>query len=432
MKRLLIPILLITLSCSALAQKASIVVPIAQKFFIAMETGKYHEAYLMLDSSVKKIVSEEQNSAGWKKIRAKFGILKMQSKTRYEEMKPYVGVYLTCEFDSAVCDLKVVFKNNLLIAGYFFVPVVKYTLPPYADTSAIIQRPIEVKTGNYTLSGFLTLPKKGDHFPIVVLVHGSGPSDRDETIKDNKPFKDLALGLASKGIASIRYDKRTFTYGVKSAADPKLITLKDETVDDAVSALRLAQTIKEADPKKIFLIGHSLGAMAAPRIAKQTPFVAGVICMAGNSRPFEDVILDQMKYLVPMQVPKKQADSILNDIIAHIAQIKTGNFTDTSRNMLLGLSGVYWKDIRDYDQVEVAKSLSMPILFLQGEKDYQVNMKDFALWKQELAAKKNVQFISYPGLYHLFIQGDGKPTDYEKAGHISEKVITDISSWIKK
>ena len=180
MKRLLIPILLLIFSSSVFAQKAGIVIPIAQKFFIAMETGKYHEAYLMLDSTVKKIVSEDQNTAGWKKIRAKFGHLNMQSKTRYEEMKPYVGVYLTCEFDSALCDLKVVFKDNLLIAGYFFVPVVKYNAPKYVDTSAIILRPIEVHTGSYVLSGILTLPKKGDNFPIAVLVHGSGPSDRDE------------------------------------------------------------------------------------------------------------------------------------------------------------------------------------------------------------------------------------------------------------
>jgi fermentation-respiration switch protein FrsA (DUF1100 family) len=433
MKKILIPIFLLLLCPQAFAQNANSYIPTAKKFFDFMEQGKYHDAYLMLDSSVTKIVSEEQNTSGWKKIRAKLGTMKKQAKARAEEIKPYTGVYLTTEFDSGTIDLKIVFKESQRIVGYFFVPPVRYKIPPYADTSAIIERPIVVKTGNYILSGILTLPKKGEHFPIAVLVHGSGPHDRDETVNPNKPFKDLALGLAAKGIATLRYDKRTFAYGAKSASDPKKITLKEETVDDAVSALVMAQQIKEIDPKKIYLLGHSLGAVAAPRIAKETPFIAGIIFMAGNARPFEDVILEQMNYVVPMQLPKKQADSLIDLTTKQTAKIKHGDFSDsTGIRLPLGLSAMYWKDIKSYDQVAAAKSLAMPMLFLQGEKDYQVTMKDFNLWKSALSGKKNAQFISYPGFYHLFMPGEGKPQDYEKPGNISEQVIADIAKWIGK
>ncbi|MFI5262955.1 MAG: alpha/beta fold hydrolase [Candidatus Kapaibacterium sp.] len=414
------------------AQNANNYTPVAKKFFESMEQGRYHEAYLMLDTSVTRIVTEQENSEGWKSIMAKLGKLKKQTRSRVEEIKPYTDVFLTCAFDSGTIDIKIVFKETPAIIGYFFVPVQKYSPPPYADTLATTERNIEVRTGNYILSGVLTLPKKGGLFPVVILVHGSGPHDKDETIGYNKPFKDLAYGLAAKGIATLRYDKRTFAYGIKSAPDPKKITLKEETVDDAESALRLAKTFKEIDANKIFLLGHSLGAIAAPRIAKAAPFIAGIIFMAGNARPFEDVILDQMAYILPLQAPKKQADSILQEVTAQVARIRRHDFNDSTATLPLGLSGVYWKDIKNYDQLKTAMSLSTPMLFLQGDKDYQVTMKDFNLWKQSLRLKKNATFISYPGLYHLFMPGEGRPSDYDKTDHISEKVVSDIAEWIKK
>jgi dienelactone hydrolase len=208
--------------------------------------------------------------------------------------------------------------------------------------------------------------------------------------------------------------------------------MKEETVDDAVSAMRLAKSYKEIDPNKIFLLGHSLGAIAAPRIAKEAGFAAGIIFMAGNARPFEDVILEQMAYILPLEVPKKQADSILDDVKNQVARIRRRDFNDSTTKLPLGLSAIYWKDMKSYDQVITAKSLQMPMLFLQGDKDYQVTMKDFTLWKQAFTGKKNATFISYPGLYHLFMPGEGKLQDYEKPGHISEQVITDIAGWIKK
>jgi fermentation-respiration switch protein FrsA (DUF1100 family) len=421
-----------SISSTLLAQNESTLVNTAKTFLNLMEQGKYHNAYLMFDSSVMKLIPEQKNTEGWELVHKKIGNLKKQTKTRVEQIKPYTAVFLTCEFEHASLDVKVVFKDGPRIFGYFLVPTTNYAPPPYADTNAVIERKVEVKTGSYTLSAIVTEPKKGSHFPIAVLVHGSGPHDKDEGIGNNKPFKDIALGLASKGIATLRYDKRTFVYGAKSAADPASITLKEETIDDAVSALKLAQTFPEIDQKKIYLLGHSQGASSAPRIARETPFIAGIIMMAGNARSFEDVIADQMAYLLPMQVSKKQSDSLLAITSTQVEQIRKRKFTDTTSHLLLGLSGIYWKDMKNYDQIAAAKSLKMPMLILQGEKDYQVSMKDFNLWKSSLALNKQAEFISYPGLTHLFMPGEGKPSDYEKANHISEKVISDIAAWIKK
>jgi dienelactone hydrolase len=402
----------------------------AKTYFDDMMHGKYHEAYLMLDSSVMKIVTEEKNKTGWNAIMKKIGNFRQIENTRTESVQSFTAAFLTCRFDSARLDIKFVFNQHGKIAGYFFVPPVEYKLPTYADTSATTEKAVAVKTGNFSLPAILTLPKKGDHFPVLVLVHGSGPNDKDETIENNKPFKDLALGLAKQGIATLRYDKRTYIYGVNSIADPAKLTLKEETVDDAISALHLVQKLPEIDQKKVFLLGHSLGAMCAPRIATQTPFLAGVIMMAGNARPFEDVFADQMSFLLPLQHSKKEADSLIREINKQVALIKRGDFSDST--VKFGLPPTYWLDMKKYDQVATAKLLAQPMLLLQGEKDYQVTMKDFTLWKNALSAKPNAAFISYPGLYHLFMAGDGRPEDYNKAGHVSEKVITDIAAWVKK
>jgi fermentation-respiration switch protein FrsA (DUF1100 family) len=422
--------LLLIIPCSAFAQTENPNITSAKKFFDFMQEGKYHDAYIMFDSSVMKMVTEEKNAAGWKAMAKKVGAFRQIEKTRDEEIQSYTAVYLTLRFDSARFDLKAVFTKQGKIAGYSFQAPEEYKNPPYADTANIIERKTEVRTGNYSMSAILTVPKKGDHFPVVILVHGSGPEDKDETIANNKPFKDLALGLAAHGIATLRYDKRTYIYGAKSVSDPAKITQKEETADDAVSALRLAQKFGEIDQKKIFLLGHSQGASCAPRIAKETPFIAGIIFMAGPARSFEDVLAEQLALLIPMQHPKKEADSLLGAMNHEISLIRRGDFSDST--IRFGLPPAYWLDLKKYDQVSAAKSLPQPMLFLQGEKDYQGTMKDFSLWKKGLADKKNVTFISYPGLFHLFFQGEGKPTDYEKAGHIQEKVITDIAQWIKK
>jgi fermentation-respiration switch protein FrsA (DUF1100 family) len=425
-------ILLVGISSFAFAQEENPYVPPAQKFYEFMESGKYHDAFLMLDSSLQKVISEKQNEQGWKTVRKKLGAFKGLLQTRVETINEFNAVFLTCRFDSAIIDFKIVFNSKVKIMGYYFVPPVKYKMPSYADPSNMIERLVEVKTDSFTLPGVLMLPKKGDHFPVVILVHGSGPSDRDETLKNNKPFEDIALGLAAKGIATLRYDKRTFVYGIKSIADPTKLTMKEEIDDDALSALKLAKSFKEIDPKKIFLLGHSQGATSAPRIAKLAPFVAGIIMMAGYARPFEDVILDQMTFLLPLQTTKKKADSLLEIITKQVANIKRGDFSNSASAAPLGLPPSYWRDMKSYDQVATAKSLQTRILILQGEKDYQVTMKDFAIWKQALGGKKSAAFISYPGLFHLFMPGEGKPSDYEHSGNITEKVINDIAEWIKK
>jgi dienelactone hydrolase len=256
-------------------------------------------------------------------------------------------------------------------------------------------------------------------------VQGSGPEDRDETIGPNKPFRDLAEGLASKGIAVLRYDKRTLVYQQKMASMHSW-TAEQETIQDAINAARLLQHQPKVEPRHVFVLGHSLGGYLAPRIAKQDPAITGLIILAGNVRPVTEAILEQEKYLgaTPQQ---------LAEIQKQIAQIKALKPGQQSAGTILGAPPSYWLDLRNYHPRAVAKSLQIPMLILQGGRDYQVTKTDFDLWKSALAGKSNVTFHLFPDLNHLFMPGQGKstPAEYNKAGHVAVRVIEQIAVWVK-
>jgi fermentation-respiration switch protein FrsA (DUF1100 family) len=296
---------------------------------------------------------------------------------------------------------------------------------------------VVVGSGEWALPGTLTLPKGDGPFPAVVLVQGSGAHDRDETIGPNKPLRDVAWGLASQGIAVLRYEKRNKEHPVKMAAIKDKITIKEEVVDDAVAAAALLRTDKDIDKKRIYVLGHSLGALVGPQIGLRDPELTGVILLAGNTRPLEDVILDQIAYILSLQKESgKEEKEELEKIKKQVLRVKDAKLTpDTPASELpLGIPATYWLALRDYRPMEVVAGFHRPILVLQGERDYQVTMEDFAGWQKALKSNKEAILKSYPKLNHLFMEGEGKakPAEYDKAGHVSQEVIDDIARWIKK
>jgi alpha-beta hydrolase superfamily lysophospholipase len=266
----------------------------------------------------------------------------------------------------------------------------------------------------------------------VVLVHGSGPNDRDESIGPNKPFRDLAWGLASRGIATLRYDKRTFVHGQAVVAQGDL-TVNEETVDDALAAVALLRTIEGIEHDRIFVIGHSQGAYLAPRIGQRDPQIAGLILLAGNSRSLLALVPEQSQYLAALDgAITAEEQAALDDLTPVIEATQNVQPGDDPATLLFHAPAVYWIDLNAYDPVAVASTLAVPMLILQGERDYQVTMVDFAGWQAGLAARDNLAFKSYPGLNHLFISGEGpgSPAEYEIPGHVAERVVQDIADWI--
>jgi dienelactone hydrolase len=310
-----------------------------------------------------------------------------------------------------------------------------YAPPPYATPAAHAETDVTIGSGEWALPGTLTMPVGAGPFPAVVLVHGSGPGDRDQSNGPNRMFKDLALGLASRGIAVVRYDKRSRVHGAKMAALSGM-TVKEEVLDDAVSAAALARTLPRIDPARVFVLGHSLGGMLVPRIAALDPTLAGVISLAGSARPLERAILEQTVYLANADgtvTPEEQKgiDSA-QKLVDAVGALKASDATSTTR--LGNAPPSYWIDLRGYDPPLVAKAQRMPMLILQGERDYQVTLDDFARWKAALGDRRNVTFRSYPALNHQFMPGTGKslPSEYLTASHVAEAVVTDIAAWITR
>jgi dienelactone hydrolase len=272
-------------------------------------------------------------------------------------------------------------------------------------------------------------------FPAVVLVQGSGPEDQDETIGPNKPFKDLAWGLASRGIVVFRYTKRTQKYTVQSSDDPMRLTVEDETISDARAAVALMVKQPNVNPKQVFLLGHSLGAYLAPRIATGDAEIAGIVMLAANARPLEKVVLEQIHYLAAMNgTPTETEQKKIDAAEDGAKQIESPNLKPDDKIEFLGarMYGAYWLDLRGYDPLKTAAKLKIPIFILQGGRDYQVTPSNFQAWSDALSNDKNVTLHTYPDLDHLFIHGTGasKPTDYARLGHVSPEVVEDIATFI--
>jgi len=346
---------------------------------------------------------------------------------------------VVCQFAKDSLRIQIAVNSDRQIAGLQILPTQTaqvFPTPSYADPSKFTEQEVQLGTGTNTLPGTLTIPKGEGPFPVVVLVHGSGPNDRDETIGGNKPFRDLAWGLASLGIAVLRYDKRTLVYPQEFQGN---FTAQEEVVQDALSAVGFlrqnALTNPRINPQRIYVLGHSLGGMLIPRIGRGDPQIAGLIALAAPSRPFEDLFLEQTIYLTILggSATSEGGQRLIEGIRREVEIIKAGNWDSLPANaQLLGAPVSYWRDLRGYNPAIVAQGLSQRLLILQGERDYQVTLQDFQGWQQALGGQSRVTLKSYPQLTHLFTPGTGtpRPAEYQVPNHVAEVVIKDIVSWI--
>lgn len=433
--------MVVAIAAPLTVQSAAVEVTSAGEAFVELLVkGDFAGAVGQFDDRMRTALPEPKLRETWQTIQTQSGPFQKQLGVRATKASGYDIVLVTCQFKQKALDAKVVFDAKGRVAGLFFVPshpaANPNEPPPYARTNAFREKDFTVGRGEWRMPGTLTLPATGaGPWPAVVLVHGSGPGDRDETVGANKPFRDLAWGLATKGVAVLRYEKRTKEYADKLVADGLgHFTVREETIDDALSAAAQLRAVDGLDPKRIFVLGLSLGATVAPRIGQADPNLAGLIIMAGATRPLEDLVIEQTDYLLSLGGNRsEQSSATLNELRAGAAKVKKLTAADASSTALvMGAPPAYWLDLREHDNVAIAKGLRQPLLILQGGRDYQVTEVDFNAWKEALGAQPNATLKLYPNLNHLFMVGEGKstPDEYEEPGHIAGPVVTDIAEWI--
>lgn len=409
------------------------------RYVTLLRDERWDEAVDLHDDGMARALPPEKLRALWESLCAKLGPPRSIVLTRVETGPDRAVVAAT--FGTTTVGLSVNLDAHTKVTGFFVVPLTSeptWVAPRYATPESFRETEVSFGAAPFVLPATLTMPKKAAPARAIVLVHGSGPNDRDETDSGGtRAFKDLAWGLATRGIAVLRYEKVTRAHGkawLEKWGDD--VTLDRETTDDAVAALAWLRKQPAIDPARVVVLGHSQGGLAAPRIAKADPAVAGVIAFAAPTRRFEDICLDQYAYVATM--PGAVGEKIRAELPAMRAAVQRVKSTDlgpsTPKDLLpFAIPAAFWLDLRGYRPEALAAKLGKPILVLQGEADYQVTMEDFAGWKRGLAGKPFATFRSWPHVKHDFSDcgcDKAKPDDAPAASHVAEEVVDTIATWV--
>jgi pimeloyl-ACP methyl ester carboxylesterase len=406
----------------------------AQRFLDHLDAGRYDDALAMTTPTVRDALANGKLQAVWEGLPAQLGPRKSRGAPRGEAVDGHPIVTVALEFGMLTLDARIGFDAQNLVEGFRIVPA-SATSPPESSlvsNARYSERELQVGEGDRGLAATLTLPRGEGPFAAAVLVHGSGPQDRDSTLGPNRPFRDLAHGLAERGIAVLRFDKRTKARPQDFASGD--FTIDAETTDDAVAALAQLGREPGIDPARRYVIGHSQGAMMAPRIAQRAPDVAGLVLLAAPARPLAEIYLQQIEYLAALSDGIDASERMAIDAErAKATAVETLTVDSPAESNLMQLPARYWIDLRGYDPVATAGLIAQPMLIAQGERDYQVTLiGDYARWHDAFATSSRVELHSYPDLNHLLMHGEGAPSPqaFARAGQVDARVIDDIANWI--
>ncbi len=314
-------------------------------------------------------------------------------------------------------------------------PTEPWQPPPYADPDAFDERDVTVGEGTLAVGATLSLPRGAGPRSAVVLLPGSGPLDRDETTGRNKPLKDLAWGLASLGVAVLRFDKVTYTHR-EQLADLPDFTVSDEYVPHALAAVQLLEAHPGIDADRVFVLGHSLGGTVAPRVAVAAPSIAGLVILAGGVQPLQWAAVRQVSYIASLDPASADAARPVIEAMTRQAElVDSAHLTSStpSGDLPFGVPASYWLDLRGYHPVEVAAAVAKPMLIVQGGRDYQVTVADdLARWQAGLTDRPDVTIRVYDHDNHVFFAGSGPstPAEYEPAQHMDPAVVRDVAGWL--
>lgn len=334
----------------------------------------------------------------------------------------------TQTMDMALMDLTctMALDANGLIAGLNFTLAVQ----PEAIgmlPSGVTEEAVTIGEAPWQLPGMLSIPHSAEPVPAVVLVHGSGPNDMDETAYAVKPFRDLAAALAREGIAVLRYDKRTYTHGAAIAAgDMTAFTVEEETIQDAIAAGRLLRDDPRIDPERIYVVGHSLGAMLAPRIvAESDGLFCGMALLNGTNASLAEVIIQQNKDAIATMTAEQQAAyaPAIAALEAQAAGLAAMTEEEARVTQFAGQSAYYfWEMLQHPMPAEQMKILALPTLIINGSRDFQVReTQGRLLWEASLDMDAPWLTCLWADVNHMLMKPD---VPAEVAGTIGEYNIS--------
>lgn len=312
------------------------------------------------------------------------------------------------------------------------------------------------KQAKISLAGTLTLPSGPGPFPAAVLISGTGPQDRDESIAGHRPFLVLADHLTRKGLAVLRFDKR----GIGKSAGNYDQATTDDFAGDVEAALACLKTSKEIDPGKIGLIGHSEGGIIAPLVATRSNGVAWIVLLAGPGLKGEDLLLLQSELILrtagvndneisrTREFNKQTYALVRQEKDPAALEAKLNDFVKSTTagaaipaNALKGqihqLVAPWFRAFLDYDPVPALQKTACPVLALNGERDLQVPPREnLSKIKKALedGGNKDFRTTELPGLNHLFQHGPtGSPTEYGTVEEtMAPEALNAISDWVLK
>ena len=413
---------------------------LSQQFTEYLNTNNINAAMEMMDETVSDAMDGKMEST-WKQLCDSMGGFIKTGSYVGSSSQGYDAIEMTLSFNKGNMIQRIVFDSDNLISGLWFRngevdPAIELKLP-----EGVKESDVTVDAGeDYALPGKLTLPENGTPVAAVVLIHGSGPNDMNETIGTNNPFKDLAYGLAQNGIAVLRYDKRSYTYGAALAEQGSEISIDEEVASDALAAVKLLKSRDDINSDNIYLLGHSMGAGLLSYINSKGADCAGYIVMAGSPRSLWELSADQNLLIadeMEQSGDNKQAEEIREFV--RNERIRAEGLADLKGDeTVFGMPASYLQSLGKIDTISLHMNDGLPMLVLQGEKDRQVSMKDFTLWQEGLSTHPKATFASFPTLNHLFGEYVGNPVlfskivdvEYAQKTPVSDEIITAITNWI--
>jgi pimeloyl-ACP methyl ester carboxylesterase len=407
----------------------------AQKIIAQFKARQFEQINPMLDYEMSRILGANGLEDLWDGINMQFGEVKQVKETTFKRIDTLFVSKTPVVFENKTWLLKIVFNLQGKMSGLFLEPLkMPYEPPAYADESLFYEYKKTLADPKYPVEGLLSIPRKGKDFPVLIILAGSGPSDKDLSIGSKRIYKDIAWGLASQNIAVFRFDKRTYTHKSTLASNPNL-NIDDEYTQDLKLAIAMLQQQPNINPKQIYVMGHSLGGHLLPYLAGKVNGVKGYIGLFANYSGLPDLMVYQADFL-SKDLPENK--KLPYQQLKQKALYARDRFGPNSPNDSLpdGLTTKYLLSLNQAAPKNHLKSLrNKPFMFIQGEKDYQVPTSEMDKWQAALQFVKQSQtsFVLLKNINHLGTDEPGEmgPGNYEKPGNVSPLLIKEIEAFIK-